>query len=370
MLDEPFNGMDPEGIVWMRGFLAALAAEGRAVLVSSHLMSELQETASHLVIIGRGKVIADTSVADLLVSASGDRVTVRSRARWDAMTALANARAEVAPTGPEVLAVSGISAERTVALRQLRAVQRLLPAVAVGRVRRDLRLGRIRPGPGHLLPAKEGRVRESLHAEWTKIRTVASAFWLLLAAATLTVTVSAAASATVRGLRRRPGQDQPDGDLPRPGRRRGPGGDDRQRRVRHRHDPPHPDGDAPQGHRPGRQAAVLTGLTLVAGAIAVLASLIALLSLGAATALREATVAIGAVLGLLYVLPIIAVFDGNATLTRHLEQIAPMTAGMAIQATTGRSSLPISPWAGLGVLAAWAAGALTIGGMLYRSRDA
>ena len=74
MLDEPFNGMDPEGIVWMRGFLAALAAEGRAVLVSSHLMSELQEIAGHLVIVGRGKVIADTSVADLIASTSADRV--------------------------------------------------------------------------------------------------------------------------------------------------------------------------------------------------------------------------------------------------------------------------------------------------------
>ena len=55
MMDEPFNGMDPEGIVWMRGFLRALAAEGRAVLVSSHLMSELQDTADHLVVVGRGQ---------------------------------------------------------------------------------------------------------------------------------------------------------------------------------------------------------------------------------------------------------------------------------------------------------------------------
>jgi ABC-2 type transport system ATP-binding protein len=116
MFDEPFNGMDPEGIVWMRGFLAALAAEGRAVLVSSHLMGELQDTAGHVVIVGRGKVIADSSVAALLASASGDRVTVRSGARRDAMTVLANAGAEVAATGPEVLMVSGISAERTVAL--------------------------------------------------------------------------------------------------------------------------------------------------------------------------------------------------------------------------------------------------------------
>src|SRR5207244_6451071 len=73
MMDEPFNGMDPEGIVWMRGFLRSLAAAGRAVLVSSHLMSELEGTAGHLVIVGRGKVIADTSVAGLLAAASGDR---------------------------------------------------------------------------------------------------------------------------------------------------------------------------------------------------------------------------------------------------------------------------------------------------------
>jgi ABC-2 type transport system ATP-binding protein len=70
MLDEPFNGMDPEGIIWMRGFLRSLAAEGRAVLVSSHLLSELQtllteDGADHLVIVGRGRVIADTTVTDL-----------------------------------------------------------------------------------------------------------------------------------------------------------------------------------------------------------------------------------------------------------------------------------------------------------------
>ena len=66
MLDEPFNGMDPEGIVWMRGFLRGLADQGRAVLVSSHLMSELEGTADHLVIVGRGQVIADTTLSELL----------------------------------------------------------------------------------------------------------------------------------------------------------------------------------------------------------------------------------------------------------------------------------------------------------------
>ena len=158
------------------------------------------------------------------------------------------------------------------------------------------------------------------------------------------------------------------------------------------------------------KAAIVAGLTLAAGTIAVLASLlagrlilpghgigpshgypalsfsdgpvlraacgsvlylvlIALLSLGAAAVLREAAAAIGVVLGLLYLFPIIAA-AGNATVSRHLEQIGPMTAGLAIQATTGLNSLPISPWAGLGVLAAWAAGALLLGGLLLRLRDA
>jgi ABC-2 type transport system ATP-binding protein len=116
MMDEPFNGMDPEGIVWMRGFLRALAAQGRAVLVSSHLMSELQDTADHLVVVGRGKVIADTSVADLLAAASGDRVTLRTTARSEAMTVLAHSGATVAATDRGTLTVSGLAAEKIVAL--------------------------------------------------------------------------------------------------------------------------------------------------------------------------------------------------------------------------------------------------------------
>ena len=115
MFDEPFNGMDPEGIVWMRGYLRSLAAEGRAVLVSSHLMSELQDSAGHVVIVGRGKVIADTSVAELIAAASGDRVTLRTSARSEAMTVLAHAGATVAATGRDTLAVSGLASEQVVA---------------------------------------------------------------------------------------------------------------------------------------------------------------------------------------------------------------------------------------------------------------
>ena len=116
MMDEPFNGMDPEGIVWMRGFLRSLAAQGRAVLVSSHLMSELQDTADHLVVAGRGQVIADTSVAELLAAASGDRIAVRTSARAQAMTVLARAGVTVAATGPDALTVSGLPAEKVVTL--------------------------------------------------------------------------------------------------------------------------------------------------------------------------------------------------------------------------------------------------------------
>ena len=116
MMDEPFNGMDPEGIVWMRGFLRSLAAQGRAVLVSSHLMSELQDTAHHLVVVGRGKVIADTSVADLIATASDGRVTVRTTARSEAMTVLAHAGAIVAATDRDTLIISGLAAEKIVAL--------------------------------------------------------------------------------------------------------------------------------------------------------------------------------------------------------------------------------------------------------------
>ena len=116
MMDEPFNGMDPEGIVWMRGFLRSLAAQGRAVLVSSHLMSELQDTAHHLVVVGRGHVIADTSVAELIATASGGRVTVRTTARSEAMTVLAHAGAIVAATDLDTLIISGLAAEKIVAL--------------------------------------------------------------------------------------------------------------------------------------------------------------------------------------------------------------------------------------------------------------
>ena len=115
------------------------------------------------------------------------------------------------------------------------------------------------------------------------------------------------------------------------------------------------------GHGPTLRAAVGSVLYLV---------LIALLSLGVATAVRESATAIGVVLGLLFLFPFLAQVVSDPAWHRHLEQIGPMTAGLAIQATTNLQSLPISPWAGLGVLAAWSAGALLVGGLLLNVRDA
>jgi ABC-2 type transport system ATP-binding protein len=78
ILDEPVNGLDPEGIRWIRGLLRSLAAEGRTVFVSSHLMSEMAQTAERVIIIGRGRLLADLPVTDMIARASGTTVRVRT----------------------------------------------------------------------------------------------------------------------------------------------------------------------------------------------------------------------------------------------------------------------------------------------------
>ena len=158
------------------------------------------------------------------------------------------------------------------------------------------------------------------------------------------------------------------------------------------------------------KAIVLTGLVLVAGTVAVLGSvltgrlilpghgftpahgypllsladgaylraaagsvlylaLVGLLGLGIATAIRDSAAAIGVVLGVMYLFPVVTATVSNPRWQHHLEQIAPMSAGLAIQATTGLRALPISPWAGIGVLAAWTTGAMLAGGLLLQLRD-
>jgi ABC-2 type transport system permease protein len=115
------------------------------------------------------------------------------------------------------------------------------------------------------------------------------------------------------------------------------------------------------GHGPTLRAAFGSVLYL---------ALIALFSLGVATAVRDSAAAIGFVLGLLYLFPILAALATAPHLKHLLQQIAPMSAGLAIQDTTNLHHLPIAPWAGLGVLAGWAAASLLLGGILLKLRDA
>ena len=112
ILDEPSNGLDPEGIRWIRNLLKQLAAEGRTVFVSSHLMSEIALTAERLVVIGRGRLIADTSVEDFVRSASGDAaVRVRSADQGRLAELLAAQGAHVEDDG-DALSVSGTTSEQ------------------------------------------------------------------------------------------------------------------------------------------------------------------------------------------------------------------------------------------------------------------
>jgi ABC-2 type transport system permease protein len=260
------------------------------------------------------------------------------------------------------------------------------------------------------------RGRETLHAEWTKLRTVAGPAWLLGGTVVLTVAVSAAATAAVRC---------PSGTAcPVDTTKLSLTGIEFGQAVVAILAVVAISGEYSTGMirvtfaaMPRRatvlaaKAAVISGLVLAAGVLAVLASvlagrlmlpgngftpahgypplsltdgpvlraaagsvlylvLVALLSLGVATVVRDSAAAIGVVLGLLYLFPILAQVVTDPHWQRHLQQIGPTNAGLAIQATTNLSSLPIGPWAGLGVLAAWAAGALLAGGLLLRLRDA
>jgi ABC-2 type transport system ATP-binding protein len=112
VLDEPVNGLDPEGILWIRNLLKGLAEEGRTVLVSSHLMSEMAVTAEHLIVIGRGRLIADTSVAEFVQSATGTSVRVRTDESERLRQVLAGPDIVLAPAAGGVLEVTGLSSDR------------------------------------------------------------------------------------------------------------------------------------------------------------------------------------------------------------------------------------------------------------------
>jgi ABC-2 type transport system permease protein len=273
-----------------------------------------------------------------------------------------------------------------------------------------------RAAGGRHAPAAAGTgLPDALRAEWTKLRTSPGTAWLLLAIVAVTVAVSAAAAASARCPAIGCGQDP--GKISLTGVDLGQavvamvavlavGTEYSTGMIR-----------TTLAAMPGRvtvlaaKAATVTALVLAAGTVAVLGSLvtgwlilpghgftrahgfaaltladgpvlraaagsvlylalIALLGVGATVAVQDSAVAVGAVLGVLYLLPIVAAVVTNTTVRRHLLQAAPMTAGLDIQATTGLRGLPLSPWQGLAVLAAWAAGALLAGGLLFALRDA
>jgi ABC-2 type transport system ATP-binding protein len=133
ILDEPANGLDPEGIHWIRNLLKGLAAEGRTVFLSSHLMSEMAQTADHLIVIGRGRLIADTSVAEFVRRASSDtNVRVRSPNASELRDVLVASNVEVQSIEPGLLEVSGLTGERIgeIALQARIVVSELTPLQA------------------------------------------------------------------------------------------------------------------------------------------------------------------------------------------------------------------------------------------------
>jgi ABC-2 type transport system ATP-binding protein len=132
LLDEPVNGLDPEGILWIRNLLKALAAQGRTVFVSSHLMSEMAVTATELIVVGRGKLIASGTVEELLHSASGRAVMVRTHDAQRLTALLAGAGQHVEQLRPDMLRVTGMDSEAIgiVAARESIALIELTPQQA------------------------------------------------------------------------------------------------------------------------------------------------------------------------------------------------------------------------------------------------
>ncbi|MDF9817030.1 ATP-binding cassette domain-containing protein [Streptomyces sp. SPB162] len=121
MLDEPVNGLDPEGVLWIRNLLTGLASEGRTVFVSSHLMSEMALVADHLIVVGRGRLLADTTVSDLISQAGGDTVQVATADPARLREVLAGPGVEITGrAGSEELQVTGLTA-RAIGLKAAEA---------------------------------------------------------------------------------------------------------------------------------------------------------------------------------------------------------------------------------------------------------
>ncbi|MGL3151625.1 ABC transporter ATP-binding protein [Microbacterium sp. A82] len=129
ILDEPVNGLDPEGVRWVRQFVRYAASEGRTVLLSSHLMSEMAQTADHVIVMGRGQVLADAPIPELVRSWTSSTVHVRSPRAADLASAVAGPNVEIVTTGAETLEITGVPASRIgdVAADQRIALHELTP---------------------------------------------------------------------------------------------------------------------------------------------------------------------------------------------------------------------------------------------------
>ncbi|MDR3202034.1 MAG: ATP-binding cassette domain-containing protein [Bifidobacteriaceae bacterium] len=112
LLDEPVNGLDPEGVAWVRGLVKHLAAEGRTVFLSSHLMSEMAQTADHLIILGRGRLIADSPIAEIIAQASGAATRLRSPQAGEIAAALASPKVSVNVESADAIVLTGIDSAR------------------------------------------------------------------------------------------------------------------------------------------------------------------------------------------------------------------------------------------------------------------
>jgi len=110
ILDEPVNGLDPEGVRWVRQLARHLASEGRTIFLSSHLMSEMAQTADHLIVLGRGKIIADAPMSEILSSSTRNTVRLRSPRAAELASLLQGAEVGITSTEPGLLTVSGLSA--------------------------------------------------------------------------------------------------------------------------------------------------------------------------------------------------------------------------------------------------------------------
>lgn len=130
ILDEPVNGLDPEGVLWVRGLTRSLADQGRTVFLSSHLMGEMALTADHVIVVGRGRVLADAPISELIAAAHGERVRVASPHAEQLEAVLRSQQGTVVATGGDCLEVTGLSASQIgeaaasarVALHELTAI--------------------------------------------------------------------------------------------------------------------------------------------------------------------------------------------------------------------------------------------------------